>query len=80
LTESYVDITASQRSALCLVSFIIFISDLYEGIECMFNKFVDDTKLRGVADTPESCATIQRDLERLENWVERILMIFNKGK
>jgi len=46
----------------------------------MFNKFVDDTKLRGVSDTPESCATIQRDLERLENWVERILMIFNKGK
>lgn len=34
-------------------------------------KFADGTKLRRVADTPESCAAIRQDLNRLENWVER---------
>ncbi|PKU46529.1 hypothetical protein llap_3156 [Limosa lapponica baueri] len=43
-------------------------------------KFADNTKLGWVADTPEGCATIQQDLDRLESWAERNLMKFNKGK
>jgi len=31
-------------------------------------------------DTPEVCAAIQRDLDRLENWSERNSMKFNMGK
>ena len=37
-------------------------------------------QLGGVADTPESCATIQQDLNGLQSWAERNLVRFNKNK
>jgi len=42
--------------------------------------FTYDTKLGGVADTPEGCATSWGNLDRLEKWAYRKLLKFNKVK
>ena len=59
---------------------VLLINDLDEEAECTLSKFADNTKLGGVAYMPEDCADIQNDLDRQENWVDRHLMKFNKGK
>ncbi|KAJ7422417.1 rna-directed dna polymerase from mobile element jockey-like [Pitangus sulphuratus] len=53
---------------------------MYRVDEQTVSKFADDTKLRGVADTPKGCAAIHRDLNRLEKGAHRNLMMFNKEK
>ncbi|GAB0175534.1 mitochondrial enolase superfamily member 1 [Grus japonensis] len=58
----------------------LVISGTDDGAECTLSKFANDTKLEGVADTPEGCAAIQRALNRLEKWADGNLMEFNKEK
>ncbi|KAK4825859.1 LOW QUALITY PROTEIN: hypothetical protein QYF61_003133, partial [Mycteria americana] len=57
-----------QGSILSPVLFKIFINDVDDG-----SQFADDTKLGGVADTPDGHAVIWRDLNRLEKWADRNL-------
>lgn len=37
-------------------------------------------KLGGIAATPEGCAGIKRDLDRMKKWADRNFMKFNKEK
>ncbi|GAB0204113.1 mitochondrial enolase superfamily member 1 [Grus japonensis] len=60
--------------------FNIFISDLDDGIKRILMKFADDTKLSGEVDSSEWKATLQEDLDRLEEWANKNLMKFNKDK
>ncbi|PKU28444.1 rna-directed dna polymerase from mobile element jockey-like [Limosa lapponica baueri] len=58
----------------------MLINELGDGVERTFNKFGEDTQLGGVVGMPEHHAVIQRVLDRLEKWVDRNLMKFNKDK
>ena len=44
------------------------------------DNFMDNTKLGGVADTPECCAAPQKDLNRLDRWTKKNCLKFCKGK
>ena len=48
-----------RGSVLGSVLFNIFTNNLDEGIESTLNKFDEDRKPGGLADSPEGCAVIQ---------------------
>ncbi|KAK4831032.1 hypothetical protein QYF61_014920 [Mycteria americana] len=77
IRSSWRPVTSGVPQELILLD--IFINDLGDETECTLSKFADDTNLGGVGDTSDGCAAIQRDLDSLEKWVNRIFMKFEKG-
>ncbi|GAB0199601.1 sodium/potassium-transporting ATPase subunit beta-1-interacting protein 1 [Grus japonensis] len=64
-----------QGSILGPVLFNIFVGAIDGGIECTHSKAADDTEPRGAVDVLEGRDGIQRDLDRLEEWLQ-----FSKAK
>ena len=62
------------------ILFNILFNNLDDGIKRTVSKFAGDTKLRGMANTPEGCTAIQQNLDRLDSWAGRNLMKYNKDK
>lgn len=56
----------THELTLSPVLFKNFLNDLDNGVVCTLSMFIEDTKLRGVADVPKNCAATQRDLVSLE--------------
>ena len=80
VTVEVVTSSVPQGSVLALLLFIIFISNVDDGIKCTPFRFADDTKLSSAVDPLEGRKAIQRDLDRLEKWPHVKLMRFIKAK
>ncbi|PKU29918.1 rna-directed dna polymerase from mobile element jockey- hypothetical protein [Limosa lapponica baueri] len=66
----------------CLINSINFCDEVTDLVDegHLQMTFADDTEMGEVADTPEVCAAIPKNLGRLEKLADRKLMKFNKGK
>ena len=66
-----------QGSVLGPLLFLIFVSDIDEGITNKLLKFADDTKLVGDVSSPEGVESLYEDLELLYKWLQYWGMSFN---
>ena len=60
--------------------FTVYINNLEEGTEYKVPKFADDTKVARRAVCDEDIAILQRDMDRLDDWVKTWQMEYNVAK
>ena len=69
-----------QGSVLGTLLFNIFIDDINRGVINNILKFADDTKLFGRVNTMEEIASMQEDINKLQQWANTWKMSFNTKK
>ena len=69
-----------QGSVLGPLLFLIFISDLAEGVEAETLVYVDDSKVTKRVNNEKEVETVQKDLETIYNWQKQNNMEFNSKK
>ena len=60
--------------------FLIYINDIYEGIEGQIIKFADDTKLFRDIRSEQDANPLQKDVDQIEQWYSKWQMSFNASK
>ena len=70
--------TSSSAFYLGPVLFIIYINDLPETVESMVHIFADDTKIYRKIATENDCVDLQKDLDILQELLNKWLVSFNK--
>ncbi len=80
--SSWLDVTSGvpQGSMIGPILFVMFINDMPDGISNFVSLFADDTKLFGKSSNSSDVDSIQRDLQKLQNWSETWDLRFNETK
>jgi hypothetical protein len=69
-----------QGSVLGPILFLVYVNDMFTGVESYMSMFADDAKLMRRVVTDEDCRILQEDLNRLQRWSEKWLLEFNTSK
>ena len=78
--ESILKSGVPQGSVMGPLLFLIFISDLGEGVDASVLIYIDDSKVKKAVKNEESVEDLQENLDKIYNWEQQNNMKFNGGK
>ena len=81
-TPSIVKSGVPQGTVLGPLFFLVYINDISKGLSkgTKIRLFADDSLLYRKIDSPNDSATLQKDLDTLQNWEQKWKMEFHPGK